>query len=137
MQRSDRRDSALMLSLEAWLLVPLFAVALRVWPGLVMRRGTRLRRRDLNPVRCADLADRVALAVERAAARLPARVATCLPRAFTVHLMLTRRGAESHLRIGVLKPSKGAMRAHAWVDAGSREIGVDGTGPVFTTLPVA
>ena len=136
MPPSDTRDSALRLSLEAWLLVPLFAVALRVWPGMVMRRGARLRR-DVNPVRRADLADRVALAVERAAGRLPARVATCLPRAFAVHLMLTRRGAESHLRIGVLKPANGVMRAHAWVDAGSREIGVDGTGPVFTTLPVA
>ena len=136
MRQSDRRDSSFVLALEAWVLVPLLAVAVRLWPTIVMRLRNPVLPGVASAPRAA-LADDVALAVERACRRLPARATTCLPRALAVHVMLRRRGAESHLRIGVSKASRGGMRAHAWVDAGSRVIGVDAAGPEFVTLPVS
>lgn len=117
---------------EANVLVPLFALALRVAPGRVMRRVFAYTAdRGERP----DLAAAVALAIERAAARLPSRVATCLPRACAAHVMLTRRGARSCIRIGVVKTATGAVRAHAWVEAGGLEIGLDAANPGFMTLP--
>jgi hypothetical protein len=119
-----------MLRAEAWALVPAFAMALRVAPGLILRR---LGQRKAHGIQRTELAAAVAAAVEAAASWLPARASTCLPRACAAHLMLARRGAASQLRIGVLRTSDG-MRAHAWVEAGGVEIGGDDLSPAFTTL---
>jgi hypothetical protein len=123
-------DRPMMLRVEAWTLVPVLAVAVRVAPGWVLRR---LRRRTANGARQPVLAGDVAAAVERAAAWLPSRVSTCLPRACAAHVMLRRRGAASDVRIGILKTTDG-MRAHAWVDAGGVAIGFDDLSPAFTPL---
>jgi hypothetical protein len=151
MPRCDVQAPGLLLRAEAWVLVPLFALALRLAPGAVMRlmRGaaatpsTVLTRQPKAAESCRiddaasrGHATRVAAAVERAAAWLPARAASCLPRACAAHVMLARRGAASRLRIGVLK-ARGGVRAHAWVEAGGIEIGRDAAGPPFVALPAS
>jgi Transglutaminase-like superfamily len=135
MPPSDARVRRFMLASEAWLLMPLFAVALRLASGTVLRR---VRHRSTPSIedRC-ELAGDVALAVQRAGTCLPARLTTCLPRACAAHVMLTRRGAASHLQIGVLKTPSGAVTAHAWVDAAGVEIGLDSTTPPFARLPLS
>jgi hypothetical protein len=121
MQPCDLRDSHPVIRAEAWILVSLFAVALRVAPGRVMRR---MFASGADGAERIDLAAHVAAAVEHAGTRLPKRVATCLPRACAAHVMLARRGATSSVRIGVLKTTAGAITAHAWVESGGLEIGL-------------
>jgi hypothetical protein len=135
MPRSDARVRGFMLVGEACLLMPLFAVALRLAPGTVLRRARHRSTPESGDRR--ELAADVAVAVQRAGTYLPARVTTCLPRACAAHVMLTRRGAASHLQIGVLKTPTGAVTAHAWVDAAGVEIGLDSASPPFVRLPVS
>ena len=122
------------LCVEAYVLMPLFAIAVRLAPGLVM---TRMRQTSQRTGGRADGARAVAAAIDRAARWLPARIATCLPRACAAHVMLGRRGIASHLRIGVVKSPHGGVSAHAWVEAGGVEIGLDATSPSFVLLPVS
>jgi hypothetical protein len=126
MPRSDARVRGFMLVGEACLLMPLFAVALRLAPGTVLRRARHRSTPESGDRR--ELAADVAVAVQRAGTYLPARVTTCLPRAC---------GAASHLQIGVLKTPTGAVTAHAWVDAAGVEIGLDSASPPFVRLPVS
>jgi Transglutaminase-like superfamily len=133
MPSSERTLRFFTVCAEACVLVPLFAVALRVAPGLVLRH---VRQRTLpHGANRPDLAARVASAVQRATAWLPARAATCLPLACASHVMLARRGAVSHLRIGVAKTARG-MTAHAWVEAGGIVIGGAAPSPSFVALPI-
>jgi Transglutaminase-like superfamily len=135
MRRSDRQLRIVTLYVEAWVLMPVFAVAWRLSPGLVMRR---MRQAD-GPAKAGPhilkTAD-VAVAIDTAAARLPERVTTCLPRACAAHVMLARRGMESRLRIGVARTLQGGVTAHAWIEAGGIQIGLDAASPSFATLPV-
>ena len=133
MRSSERKIRLFVLCAEAWALMPLFAVALRVAPGFVfrhLRHRTRLHGADRS-----ELAVQVASAVQRSAAWLPARAATCLPRACASHVMLGRRGAVSRLRIGVAR-TPGGLTAHAWVEAGRIVIGGDTPSPSFVALPI-
>jgi hypothetical protein len=133
MLSSERRLRFVTVCVEAWVLVPLFALALRVAPGFVLRH---VRQRSLpHGVDRPDLAAQVASAVRCTTAWLPARAATCLPLACASHVMLARRGAVSHLRIGVAKTA-GGMTAHAWVEAGGIVIGGDAPSPSFVPLPI-
>ena len=118
---------------EAWLAMPLLAIALRLAPGFVLRR---MRQIAARPHPAEHSATAVAAAVLGAAAWLPARVTTCLPRACAARVMLARRGLASDLRIGVVKTPHGSVTAHAWVEAGGIDIGLDATGPSFGMLPV-
>ena len=133
MRRCDVRVRLMFLCIEAWLLVPLFAVSLRLVPGPVLRRLRHMRSGSADR---PELAGQVGAAIQRAAVCLPARAATCLPRACASHVMLARRGAMSRLRIGVMKTT-GGMSAHAWVEAGDVVLGRDAESPQFMTLPVS
>ncbi len=42
--------------------------------------------------------------------------ATCLTQALTAQTVLSRRGHDSRLRIGVAKDTQGNLEAHAWVE---------------------
>ena len=133
MPSSERTLRFLTLCAEAWVLLPLFAVALRVAPGFVLRH---VRQRTLpHGANRPDFADEVAAALQSTTAWLPARAATCLPLACASHVMLARRGVVSHLRIGVAKTARG-MTAHAWVEAGGVVIGGDAPSPSFVALPI-
>ena len=60
-------------------------------------------------------AEKVAIAVERAARNLPLRT-NCLDRAFAVWWSLRSRALEGVLRIGVRKDGEATLAAHAWVE---------------------
>lgn len=59
----------------------------------------------------------VANAVRRAAKLAP--VATCLPQAMAGYILLSARGFESRIRVGVLKEDQAAFRAHAVLVSGA------------------
>ncbi|GAC1612428.1 MAG: hypothetical protein NVS3B27_03860 [Novosphingobium sp.] len=71
---------------------------------------------DRQPVALDRYLSRV---VDRAASRLPFEY-RCLPRAMALHWMLTRRGRQTTLVIGVLPgPRRGQLDdLHAWVELG-------------------
>jgi hypothetical protein len=56
------------------------------------------------------------------ASRLHLLPMTCLPRAFTLRWMLSRRGIPAQLRIGIKKTPDG-IYAHAWVEVEEGAIG--------------
>ncbi|CAI6036527.1 lasso peptide biosynthesis B2 protein [Cohnella sp. JJ-181] len=70
---------------------------------------------------CEALADRVSLAVRRAAKLSPLDT-RCLVRAMAAMRMLRRRGVESTLYLGTAKDKDGRMIAHAWLRCGSRYV---------------
>lgn len=134
MRRCDVGIRFAILCAEAWVLIPAFAVLLRLVPGGVM---SRMRKTASLTSETANEAKAVAAAVNGAVRWLPSRVTTCLPRACAAHMMLTRRGMKSQLRIGVVKSPQGRVNAHAWVEAGGIDIGLDPASPSFVTLPVS
>lgn len=67
----------------------------------------------VTPLAPREQARVVALAVKRAAARLP--YATCLPRSLTLWAMLRRRQIMADLHVGVQKEAD-IFKAHAWVE---------------------
>ena len=71
---------------------------------------------ELSPDQSA-LADRVAFAIPRAAARVPWR-ATCLVQALAAQRWLARMGVASELRLGARKSAGDGLDDHAWLKAG-------------------
>jgi hypothetical protein len=108
--------------LDRRLLAEAFAAALAVRIGLSLLPFSTLRRvidaatrapragvrRGRPPVA------RVVWAVEVAGRRLPGT--TCLARALTAHVLLTRRGYATRIHIGVARDEPGRLEAHAWVE---------------------
>jgi hypothetical protein len=95
-------------------------IRLAIWVlpfGVVRRMVSALS----HPVRHSDSTDakeicRSIMIVSRFVPK-----ATCLTQALSAQLLLGRRGFESHLRIGVGKPTDG-LRAHAWIENQQGEI---------------
>lgn len=76
----------------------------------------------------------IPVVVEAAASYVPA--ATCLTRALTAQLLLSRRGVVTRLRIGVAHDARGKLEAHAWLEhGGSVVIGHLPDLERFTPLP--
>ncbi|MCH9649197.1 MAG: lasso peptide biosynthesis B2 protein [Deltaproteobacteria bacterium] len=65
-------------------------------------------------------ASQIALAIERAARRLPGG-ANCLDRSLTLWWLLHRQGLAADLKFGVRK-NEAELEAHAWVEVGGRAI---------------
>jgi hypothetical protein len=110
------------LALTAWCLLPAFAIGLRV-VGLRRLHGrlAQLTAARSNPDPVPGVPpDKVVLAVERAASRLPV-VTTCLVRSLVVWYLLARRGQRPQLVIGVRRPGP-ALEAHAWVEVDGRPV---------------
>ena len=63
---------------------------------------------------------RIAWAIDVIGRRLP-RDPTCLMRALAARAMLSRRGLEGRIRIGISEDSA-EFRAHAWVEVGARPV---------------
>jgi hypothetical protein len=62
--------------------------------------------------------------------------ATCLVQALATHILLSQKGCESRLRIGVAKDSRGKLEAHAWVESRCKVvIGESEDLSRFTLLP--
>jgi len=93
-----------------WLLPALHA-ALWVTPPRTLR--DRLARR--GPARAkGPSAAQIGWAVRTAARYVPG--ATCLVQALAASALLSRAGHAPDLRIGVVKPDRSALSAHAWVE---------------------
>jgi len=64
-----------------------------------------------------DLASKISWAVQTAARYIPLRL-VCLPQAMAANVMLSRRGIDSTLYLGVKMDNANALTAHAWLRAG-------------------
>jgi len=74
-----------------------------------------------------DLINHVSWAV-RATSRFVPRP-TCLIKALATQFLLSRRGHEAHLQIGVAKTDEGRLEAHAWVESQGRIVAGDPVDP--------
>lgn len=115
------RPGELVLLLEAPLLLPLAALALRRW-GLrrvqlrLSRRPIRHRWRPVDDGEAHEAARRIAWVVQVTAAYGP-WPANCLQRSIVLWWFLRRRGLEGDLRIGVRRdPERGGLDFHAWIE---------------------
>lgn len=108
---------------EQRLLVKSFFILAGVGAGLKLLPFNTVRRllMRLTPaVEATTSADaklilRVSWAIETVSNYLPSM--TCLPKALTTHLLLSRVGQPAALRIGVAKSLEGQFQAHAWVES--------------------
>ncbi|WAH57641.1 lasso peptide biosynthesis B2 protein [Pseudomonas silvicola] len=125
------------LTAEAAVWLVLAAVALKVLPfrWIAARCGaTGGPAQAVDPgIQAMPLLPQVGRAVERAARRLPLRLA-CLPQALAAKAMLQRRGIVSTLHLGMALAEGRQMKAHAWLTASG--VGVIGMAfrPGYTEL---
>ena len=98
----------------AWLLLPLFATALRLLGLARLQAGLN----QAPVVRATPAPDQVAMlaAMVGIASRRGPLPATCLTRCLLLGWMLRRRGVHSELRIGV-RLIDGKLEAHAWLES--------------------
>jgi hypothetical protein len=105
---------------DRWLIIEALLMLSTVHVGLRTMRFGVLRRLVTNAEAYRSQsprpASRVGWAINAAAPLLPAR--SCLNDALAAHVMLTRRGHPSLLRLGVKRGTAGdeAVQAHAWVE---------------------
>ena len=108
-----RSDDRLLLAQTAVLLA-IFRVVLWCAPFGYARKiaaglGRRNVRSNLDP-------HRVAWATEASAHGI--HVSNCLTKALSAHVLLTRSGIVSRIRVGVAKGDDGRVLAHAWLTVG-------------------
>jgi hypothetical protein len=101
----------------AFVRIGLYAVGfavLRRWLGLRQPAADTTQPSD-SASGPAEVAGRVAWAVQAAARRIPG--ATCLVQALVAEAMLRRRGYEPALHFGVRqRPDRRSIDAHAWIE---------------------
>lgn len=109
---------------QAALLLVLVRIGLSLLPFRVVRRllGFAAVRTRPSWENAGLLVDEVVRAVEMAGRHVPAVCSTCLTQALVAQLLLSRRGLEALLRIGVVKTEHGKIEAHAWVESGGRVV---------------
>lgn len=125
-QRLSRGERRLLL--EAVLLLPLVAVALR-WFGLRRTQAllvAKLRREALDTAAQGMPAEAIAAIVAQASRHTLGRP-RCLAQALVLWRLLRRAGQPADLRIGVRKPGS-LLQAHAWVECGGAVLDVAGGG---------
>lgn len=115
---SAGRRGALPGALAAVTVVRVFLrfVPLRVWSRVADRLPPRPPRVGTETTMARD----VAWAVDRVSRAIPG--ATCLTQALAAHLLLSRRGCASRLRIGVARAPGPTLRAHAWLESDGRVV---------------
>jgi Transglutaminase-like superfamily len=87
----------------------------RVVLKLVQRLGNVPSRSPVQPI------GHIVWTVNAGSRYMPGGV-KCLARALTTHLLLTRQGYASELRIGVAKTVTGELEAHAWIEYQGRVV---------------
>ena len=106
-----------LLLLQATILMATVRVGLKALPFAALRQV--LRRLGTPSKRLHDgsgvTAAQVIWAVETAG-RQVSFIGTCLTQALVAHVMLSRRGHPSNLRIGVKRDVHGTFTAHAWLE---------------------
>lgn len=128
MSRSDRSPRDIARAAEAALLLTVLRIAVGRVPFRWLAKAAGLAAGgDAAPANQAG-AERVRLALQRAAARLPFET-TCLMQALAGAAMLRRRGVAATVQLGVARDGTQAGRlvAHAWLRAGDVVLtGADG-----------
>jgi len=116
-------------AIERWLLVKaaLLLFATRVALGLLPFRTLRdLSGKVAAPHRLRETdslsTEAVVWAVEVAAKYMPGFFSTCLTKALTTQVLLSRRGHSALLHIGVVRSEEGGFEAHAWVESEGRVV---------------
>jgi hypothetical protein len=112
-----RPDRALLLRA----LAPLIAMRAAIWT-LPFARVSRIADAMSRPMRMRAAGarpspDRIAWAVRVASRGVPDG-SNCLVRALATGIMLKRYDYPSELKIGVMKPVDGRLKAHAWLESG-------------------
>jgi transglutaminase superfamily protein len=103
---------------RALLLVVCVRVGLLALPfGVVRRLLHRARTRTVLATRAYTTAD-IIWCISRAGRAVPG--ATCLTRALATEVLLARRGLEPAVCIGVRRPDRETLQAHAWVEVDGR-----------------
>jgi Transglutaminase-like superfamily len=111
---------------QALVVVGLIRIGLWMLPFRTVMRGLSvLTRRDVpesleGTTAEQDLDNRVGWRVKTVSRWIPG--ATCLTQALATQMLLSRRGQESDLRIGVAKGEGGKLEAHAWVELNGKVI---------------
>ena len=125
-ERGWRRLGWIGLLIEAWVMLGIMAVAVRV---LTFRRIAGLlgfvERRDDAPVQATEPgAERIAAALQKAAASTPVPYGNCLCQALAGAVLLTRRRLPAVLYLGVApgKTEGDHFRAHAWLSSGAIDV---------------
>lgn len=126
-----RTPAEWMLAAEAFVLLALFRVALRIVP---VRRilASICRSRATDPAQknapgegidlaTRDVALRVRWAVEAVSRNAPARF-VCFPQSLAGYTMLRRRGVPGTIVYGVARSDQGALLAHTWLTVGDRTV---------------
>ena len=117
-----------LLLIKASLLLVVIRLGLRLLPFRTLRR--LLTKATQAPPRLqqkADrfCADRVARAVAVASHHVPAvgnPAETCLTQALATQVLLTRRGHQTSLQIGVARGEENQFQAHAWLECGGKVV---------------
>jgi|SRR5215213_7343570 len=115
-------------TVERWLLtkaalllgairIGLWLLPFRTLRGLLDRTAAFYRVRDADH----QPTDVVVWAVEVAARYMPG-FNTCLTKALATQVLLSRRGCQALLRIGVVRSAEGKFEAHAWVESDGRVV---------------
>lgn len=122
------------LLITAALLMSAIRLGLGLLPFRVLRRVVNSLT-VVRPVPQQISINQVVWAVEVASKYMPGGV-KCLARALTTQILLSWRGYQTELRIGVAKNPQGQLEAHAWVESQGRVI-MGGLADLtrFTPLP--
>ena len=97
------------LAAVAFVRLTLRLVPWRMWEG----GGVRFPRARTSRSRAQPSVEDIAWAVRRVSRAVPG--ATCLTQALAARLLLSRRGYDSRLEIGVTRVPGSRLRAHAWL----------------------
>ena len=111
-------------------LLVLWGMRLGLWliPFQTLRRLlTRMAQEASKPQESEEVFNHVSWAVTATSRFVPR--ATCLTKALATQFLLSRRGQEAHLRIGVAKTDEGRLEAHAWVESQGRIVPGDSADP--------
>lgn len=112
---------------HAWLLLLRYRLLLMVSSREQVGRRVAKAMSPAAPGRVSD-AGRAehGMVIAHQAARNHLLSMNCLVRAFAGRELLARDGIETRLRIGVRREDTGALKAHAWLEAGGEVVGDTG-----------
>ena len=107
------------LLVQATILLALARIGLRTLPFATLRnilsKLSTIGRRKGGGVSDNRVGKQIIWAVDTVGRHLPL-IGTCLTQALAAHVLLSRSGFESELRIGVTRDPNGKFLAHAWLE---------------------